>query len=304
MQNRSFFMENILPDNQPLAEVFGFTITDFSPKAKRFRKNKLCPYGNKVPSCTKDKAKDPLGVCSVLHKDNAVITCPIRFREGWIITEGASQFFFKDNALWTSILEVNLADKYGKSAGHVDIVLVEYDNNGRITDFGALEIQAVYISGNVRRPFQTYMTNTEKEENIIWKGETNYPKPDYLSSSRKRLIPQILYKGGILKNWGKKQAVALQKSFFSTLPRMPVVNEERADIAWFLYDLKYNSENNCFNLVQDDVVYTEFEPALDVIIKPEPGDVSNFMTLLQDKLDEKLNDNPPDAPALTDIILQ
>jgi len=42
----------------------------------------------------------------------------------------------------------------GRSAGNIDVVLVSYDNDGKVLDFGALEIQAVYISGNVRDPFE------------------------------------------------------------------------------------------------------------------------------------------------------
>jgi len=34
------------------------------------------------------------------------------------------------------------------------VVLVAYDDAGKVVDFGALEIQAVYISGNVREPFE------------------------------------------------------------------------------------------------------------------------------------------------------
>ena len=52
--------------NHPLAEVFGYATTDFSDRAQRFRKSKLCPFNNRVPNCTKDKANDPLGVCSIL----------------------------------------------------------------------------------------------------------------------------------------------------------------------------------------------------------------------------------------------
>jgi len=44
----------------PLAEVFGYPIDNLEKNASRYRKNKLCPYNNKVPSCTKDKANDPL----------------------------------------------------------------------------------------------------------------------------------------------------------------------------------------------------------------------------------------------------
>jgi hypothetical protein len=80
--------------DHPLAEVFGFPINNFTEDAKRMRRNKLCPFNNKVPSCTKDRAKNPLGVCSIFGDGMPVITCPIRFRERWIIVEEAANFFF------------------------------------------------------------------------------------------------------------------------------------------------------------------------------------------------------------------
>ena len=83
---------------QPLAEVFGYLVADQSPKANRYRMGRLCPFNNKVPNCTKDKAKNPLGVCSIFHNDTPVITCPIRFREDWLITNDAASFFFSDDA--------------------------------------------------------------------------------------------------------------------------------------------------------------------------------------------------------------
>ncbi|MCK4819442.1 hypothetical protein KA005_26955 [bacterium] len=288
---------------QPLAEVFGVPINNFSREAKRLRRNKLCPFNNRVPSCTKDKAKNPLGVCSIFSDGAPVITCPIRFRERWIIVEKAAAFFFDEATAWTSIAEVRLADKNGKSAGNIDMVLVAYDDRGQVTDFGSLEVQAVYISGNIRAPFEYYMANPNRRQNLNWRDKPNYPKPDYLSSSRKRLVPQVLYKGGILRAWGKKQAVALQRSFFETLPKMRNVERERADLVWFLYDLKLNKDKKTYVLTNDEVVYTEFEPALEQIITPNPGKIEDFVELLQEKLDQKLDGNPPDAPSLGDVIL-
>ncbi|MCJ7778449.1 MAG: hypothetical protein MUP16_09065 [Sedimentisphaerales bacterium] len=66
---------------QPLAEVFGFPIDNSSKNAIRYRKHRLCPFGNRVPNCTKDKANNPLGICSIYDNSYVVITCPIRFRE-------------------------------------------------------------------------------------------------------------------------------------------------------------------------------------------------------------------------------
>lgn len=286
-----------------LAEVFGFPPDNHTKEAERYRKNRLCPYNNKVPSCTKDKANDPLGVCSVFEGKNVAITCPVRFRQDWIVAEDAASFFFPRNTMWTTLTEVRLSDKNGGSAGNIDVVLVSYDKHGKITDFGALEIQAVYISGNVRRPFEKYMQHPSKHSRMDWTDEVNYPRPDYLSSSRKRLAPQLIYKGGILNAWRKKMAVALHAHFFDTLPELPEVRPEKADLAWLIYGFKHDESRNRFVLTQERIVYTTFSPALERIVKPEPGPVGLFMGHLQEKLDEKLDGGtPPDAPTLADIL--
>ncbi|MEK6754962.1 MAG: NotI family restriction endonuclease [Bacteroidota bacterium] len=288
--------------SNPLAEVFGFPINNRSAQAERYRKSKLCPFNNKVPSCTKDKANDPLGVCSIFEENQTIITCPVRFREDWLIAENAAQFFFKADVSWTSLAEVKLTDRHGNAAGNIDLVLVSYDERGRLIDFGSLEIQAVYISGNIRRPFERYVSSRHRSNSFTW-GEPNYPKADFLSSSRKRLAPQMLYKGGILKAWHKKQAVALQTAFFDKLPKLKEVAESRADIAWLLYDLKLDEHNKRYKLIKNKVVYTEFEPALKRITTAEPGRIEEFIESLQQKLDEKLEGNPPDAPTIADITL-
>ena len=288
--------------HHPLAEIFGFPAGNFSESAKRHRLNRLCPYNNKVPNCTKDKAKDPLGVCSVYENDNAVITCPIRFRQNWLIADDAAAFLFSPHIPWTSLTEVRLPDKQGRSAGNIDVVLVAYNDRGRIIDFGALEVQAVYISGNIRNAFEYYMQDPDSRHDMIWEGPY-YPRPDYLSSSRKRLAPQLIYKGGILNKWGKKMAVAVDRHFFSNLPVLPETSSENADIAWLVYDLSFDPIHNQFDLTHYRTVYTEFTPALETITTSEAGPVESFVEHLQQKLDEKLeNGYSPDAPALTDFI--
>lgn len=78
----------------PLVEVFGFPVVNQSTDAIQHRKERLCPFHNKVPKCTKDKAKDPLGTCSIRSGSEVVITCPIRFRQNWMIAADAAAFFF------------------------------------------------------------------------------------------------------------------------------------------------------------------------------------------------------------------
>ncbi|MFQ3662623.1 MAG: NotI family restriction endonuclease [Chloroflexaceae bacterium] len=53
-----------------------------------------------------------------------------------------------------------------------------------------MEVQAVYISGNVRKPFSFFMHDPDRD--LDWSGQKDYPRPDDLSSSRKRLVPQLI----------------------------------------------------------------------------------------------------------------
>ena len=285
-------------NDNPLAEVFGFPTENVSEKAKYYRENRLCPFHNRFPNCTKDKADDPLGVCSVKQDNCMVITCPARFREDWLILKNAAEFVWKKGTKWTSLPEIRLVDADGQAAGNIDYVIVSYDTNGNILDFASIEVQGVYISGNLRNPFQKYMDNPTN--GFQWDGR-NFPRPDYLSSSRKRLIPQMMYKGGIFKAWNKKQCVAIQKAFFETLPELPETTKEKADIAWFLYDLIYSKSDNAYHLQLVNTVYTEFYSALHRVIHTKEGSMEEFMSLLQGKLDERTS-NAPEAHSVFELL--
>jgi hypothetical protein len=181
--------------------------------------------------------------------------------------------------------------------------LVSYDDTGKITNFGSVEVQAVYISGNVRAPFEYYLQDPATRYNMDWTGKSHYPRPDYLSSSRKRLAPQLLFKGGILRAWNKKQAVVIHRSFFNTLPELTRVPSDEADLAWLIYDLNHDARLKLYKLSKSETIYTKFEPSMLKITTTEPGSVDYFIGYLQSKLDEKLDNNPPDAPTLSDDLL-
>ena len=161
-----------MPNNNPIAEVFGFPVSNLTENAKYFRENRLCPYHNRFPNCTKDKADDPLGVCSVNHGEHKVITCPSRFREDWKILHNAASF--------------------------------------------------------------------------VW------PK-------------------------------------------------EKANIAWFLYDLEYSEADQRYHLVLVDTIYTEFQAALEQVIYTKPGQMADFLALLQGKLDERIS-NEPETRSVYDLL--
>jgi hypothetical protein len=269
-------MRNV--ESNPLAEVFGFPIENESAEALSSRRLKLCPYNNGVPECTKDRKNDPLGVCSVHHQGEAVITCPVRFRENFLIFDEAAKFFFEEEVDWGSVSEVELFDINDKKPGNIDYVLFNQDD---VTDFGSIEVQGVYITGNVGNAFKSYMSAPSVDFN--WKGQGLYPRADYLSSI-KRLISQMLSKGSIFTHWKKKQAVVIQTSFFNKLPALKRVSKDEADIAWFLYDMEYNEVSLKYHLVLKETVYTLFKDLVE-INSFLPGEMANFVEALIRKRD-------------------
>jgi hypothetical protein len=286
----------------PLVEVFGYPVTDMSQEAIRHRAGRLCPFHNSSGlNCTKDSKTDPLGVCTVNHKDAPAITCPVRFRQDFLIVHDAARFFFPHNPRYLALTEVRLNDKYGKSAGNIDMVLVELNDDDQIVDFGALEVQAVYVSGNVKKPFKHYMSAPESNAHMEWPS-LGYPKPDYLSSSRKRLAPQLIFKGGILNKWGKKLAVAVHTPFFQQLPSLPQVDSQGAQIAWLTYDLNRDTVSNRYRLETANTYYTSFEDALSAITIADAGDVEVFIESLQDRIRRgKIMGTPPASEVLPQV---
>ena len=268
----------------PLAEVFGFPIDDMSQIAVNHRSGRLCPFHNSSGlQCTKNSATDPLGVCSISAGDTIAVTCPIRFRQDMQIVADAAQFFFPNGGTYVTLTEVRLNDAVGKSAGNIDIVLAALDDRGRVIDFGAIEVQAVYITGNISNVFKAYMQAPAENISLAWPSK-NYPKPDYLSSSRKRLAPQLIYKGGILHAWGKKMAVGVHSAFFATLPTLQETTAQKAEIAWLVYDLRRDSANSPYRLTLTKTVYTKFKEALDKITVTGAGRVEDFLNVLQNRI--------------------
>ena len=92
-----------------------------------------------------------------------------------------------------------------------------------------------------------------------------------------------------------------KRAFFETLPELPQVEQNQAEIAWNLYDLERQDDR--FNLVLSDSIYTEYWAAINRISTSEAGKLEDFIEVLQQKLDNKL-DNPPDTQTILDVPLQ
>jgi hypothetical protein len=100
-------------------------------------------------------------------------------------------------------------------------------------------------------------------------------------------VPQIIAKGSILKQWNKKQVVALQTKFYETLPSLPEVDKRKSDFAFFLYDLVHDKSGQKLSLKLQRIIYTNFKSALEQIAKFEVGSINEFTKLLQKKPDAK-----------------
>src|SRR5271157_1813657 len=263
---------------QPIAELFGFPPDSNTDDAERYRRNRLCPFNNKVPNCTKDSVTDPLGVCTIFHGDDLAIICPIRLRQEWIIAEQAAAFFFPEGTQWTTLVEVRLKDRNGKSAGNIDFLLVSYDDQGKVLDYGALEVQVGHVPSNVRKQFKYCMEDPQGGVDLSWNNQDGWSGPDYFSSSSKGLAPEIIFRIGLLNALGGKTAVALDSGLFNALPSMTELPKEEANIAWLIYDLHRDKKTNRLILKKGRTVYTSFSASLRPTARSEAADLGGFVS--------------------------
>ncbi|WP_425146887.1 NotI family restriction endonuclease [Deinococcus sp.] len=258
------------------------------------------PFDQQFARCTKNSVIHPLGVCSVYAGTQPAITCPVRFGEGetmlnatkeWVasvlqtpaelmmaipeirLVPGAADISRPEVSDSGSEVEVISGSK-DASAGNIDYVLasVYTDQVGSnimadyyLGHYAALEVQAVYISGNVSNPFSEFMGGQR------WDG-SNPPRPDWLSSSRKRLVPQLAWKGSILHAWNIPVAVCVQLAFWKTMPYLSAVTdvaETFPDMAWVIVDLERRGRT--YQLIHVNTLSSQFETALTAATKAPAG---------------------------------
>ncbi len=96
------------------------------------------------------------------------------------------------------------------------------------------EVQAVYFSGpGMDSDFQLLLEDTGVDP----PEPTARRRPDYRSSSAKRLMPQLEVKGPTLRRWGTKLAVAVDQPFFEAIggPSVsPSHDLNDGDIIWLV----------------------------------------------------------------------
>ena len=169
--------------------------------------------------------------------DEPVITCPSRFEQSALVIRWLAEIvgFPETEVLVAREIPFMVRDD-GRHAGKIDLV-VGYDAKSGLRWHG-LEIQAVYFSGpGMPAEFAALQDATDDRPPF----PLGIRRPDWRSSSAKRLMPQLTIKVPTLRRWGAKLAVAVDKPFFSAIggpSNAPHQDLNEGDIIWLVTQLE------------------------------------------------------------------
>lgn len=180
----------------------------------------LCPFHPNRSPCSKRG-----GVCSIQRYEEGpgntlgeasglpVITCPRRFEQHKVPARWLGDIAGFDSQEAQVATEVGFmrGTETGKPAGKIDMVVAE--GTGDALRWYGLEIQAVYFSG---QGMQSEFARLRER-----RGQAAFPnavrRPDWRSSSAKRLMPQLQIKVPTLRRWQAKMAVVVDRPFFESV---------------------------------------------------------------------------------------
>ena len=269
-----------------IAEIFGYGVDNQTEEAWESRRAKRCPFRNNP--CTKSSKADPIGICSLSAGGEAASLCPVRFVERDIIFTDAARLAFGEHVRFGIFPEVRIlridADpgaQRDQKIGKVDYLLGKIEN-GTVVDFAAVEVQAVYFSGNeIRSPLRYYM---EKQTLDLANSDR---RPDFRSSAQKRLVPQLQLKVPVFRRWAKKFFVVVDTQFFGALPQFPATTRSNSEVTWLSYPIE--KSGNDYALGDVNVVYSEWDEVRNALREGTPPEPDEIVAELQAKLDRRRN---------------
>ena len=159
-----------------------------------------------------------------------VIVCPNRFDEHDLMPRWLADIAGFEDVYVAREVPFMRAPITGREAGRIDIVLAD---SSAASDWYGLEIQAVYFSGdNMTNDFEELLMNDDAAP-----PKPGKRRPDWRSSSAKRLMPQLEVKAPTLRRWGKKLAVSVDLPFFMAISgpsKHPSQDINEGDILWLV----------------------------------------------------------------------
>jgi len=224
-----------------ITEFFGYSPSDQSPAAQKARKSLECPFQGRT--CTKTLSDGLIsGVCTIKPMTSGpVICCPVRLYANHyqILKDVAFQAFGGDIDLMTAGdvrayranhpgkpaiavfgkrwgKELRLPSRAKKAGGKVgayfvDWILAHIGADGKLLGFVAIEVQSIDTTGNYRAEREAYLDSGSFDGN-------SSAGPNW-ENVNKRILPQIIYKGHVLR-----REPLCQKGLFFISPA-PVYNK-------------------------------------------------------------------------------
>lgn len=210
-------------------EWYGQVFTNLSGE-DRSRLAREALDGGEQPACSFQIGRPPCskkhGVCSIVKYTSneegrieskvgaPVIVCPNRFEQEKLLLRWLVDIveFSLDKAMVAREVPFLRSTATNKPAGKIDLVIAQEIGN-ELKWFG-LEIQAVYFSGKGMSAELEILSNDTCDD-PPFPGAVR--RPDWRSSSAKRLMPQLETKVPTLRRWGSKVAVAVDQPFFEAI---------------------------------------------------------------------------------------
>lgn len=309
-----------------IGEWFGNNLTQLSSEERRYYASEVlkskkdrtpqpCPFQARKDGavCMKDG-----GVCSLRlysyasHPDNGRAvgvpvegkqgdlraTCPYRFHDELDVFKWVGETILGDpDPLLVGevgFLEAGASTDSagGDDVGRIDMVLVSSKTpKDAPMVWAALEIQAVYFSGNAMKgEFEAF--NDSSVDWVIFPAGRR--RPDYRSSGPKRLMPQLQIKVPTLRRWGKKMAVVVDRAFFDSIGEMDNVTDiSNADIAWFVVRFEEVEGQKRTRIVREEVRYTTLERSVEGLTGGKPVPLPTFETRISEKIFHPVPVLPP-----------
>lgn len=231
-----------------------------------------CPFQPGSPPCGKKG-----GVCSIrAGSGQPVITCPKRFEAGQLLPRWLGRIAgFQDVYRGTEVPFMR-SPTTGRAAGRIDIVVARDAN---ASEWFGLEVQAVYFSGDgMQKDFELLAASSSTTP----PEPTARRRPDWRSSSAKRLMPQLVVKAPTLRRWGTKLAVAVDQPFFDAIggaSGQPSTDFNDGDIIWLVARIEDDHQ-----LVEHHWEVLSLEASEKKLLSAETVNRSEFEEALRAKL--------------------
>ncbi len=285
-----------------IAEWYGYSFLNLSPSSRsrlagialsnRPDKRPCCPFQEGTPPCSKkggicslnSYAPGEGGMIACPPQGSPVIVCPKRFNENHVIVRWLADIvdFPQDDVMLAKEVPFMQGTETGRPAGKIDLVIAR-GSNERWAWYG-LEIQAVYFSGpGMQSEFSELARSMQPTP--PFPSETR--RPDWRSSSAKRLMPQLQIKVPTLRRWGSKMAVAVDRPFFEAIggpSSNPSHDLGDGDIIWLVPEMAQR-DNGTYRLTRGHWEVLTLEDSRKKLLAAHTVRRDDFETTLRNKLE-------------------